>query len=450
MRSSHNVRRLMTAAVTTALLAGAGPETRPEHGGGEAATRLTPAQRAAGWRLLFDGTSTDAWRGYRQLAFPAKGWIVEDGCLKVEAGGGGGDIITVDRYENFELVLEFRVSPGANSGIMYRVSENHAAPWQSGPEFQILDDGGAGVEPDDPHSVGALYDLYGPAGGKVTRPVGAFNTARIRLQDGRLEHWLNGVKVVACDLDSDEFRERVAASKFSAYEDFGKVARGSIALQDHGHDVWFRNIRIRDLDAPMPGEIRLFNGQDLSGWTAYLPDGAAMKDVWRVEDGILICRGTPVGYLRTMQDYTNYVLKLEWRFNPVTKQAGNSGVLLRMIGEDTVWPRSVEAQLHSGNAGDFWNIGDFPMKTVPARTHGRNTRKSHFAERPVGEWNEYEIIVDGGSIVLRVNGQTVNEAWEVKEVPGRICLQSEGAEIQFRNVRLAPIKPDPAPAQPSP
>jgi hypothetical protein len=133
------------------------------------------------------------------------------------------------------------------------------------------------------------------------------------------------------------------------------------------------------------------------------------------------------------------VLKLEWRFDPVTKKAGNSGVLLRRIGEQKVWPRSVEAQLQSENAGDFWNIDKFGMKTVPERTRGRNTRKTHGAERPIGEWNEYEIIVDGGDIVLKVNGQVLNRAWDVTVIPGQICLQSEGAVIQFRRIRLAPI-----------
>ena len=185
--------------------------------------------------------------------------------------------------------------------------------------------------------------------------------------------------------------------------------------------------------------MRLFNGQDLSGWTAYLLDEGKMEDVWSVEDGVLICKGQPTGYIRTVDDYTNFVLKLEWRFNPVTKEAGNSGVLVRMIGEDKVWPRSVEAQLHSGNAGDFWNIDQFPMRTDPMRTRGRNTRKTHYAERPIGEWNEYEIIADRGSIVLKVNGEVVNEAWNAKAIPGKICLQSEGAEIHFRNVRLAEI-----------
>ncbi|MHC5003374.1 MAG: 3-keto-disaccharide hydrolase, partial [Planctomycetota bacterium] len=104
---------------------------------------LTPAERAAGWMMLFDGTSTDAWRGYRKAGFPARGWVVEDGCLRVKAGGGGGDIITKQLFEDFELVLEWKAAKGGNSGIMYRVTERYGSPWQTGPEMQILDDGGA-------------------------------------------------------------------------------------------------------------------------------------------------------------------------------------------------------------------------------------------------------------------------------------------------------------------
>jgi hypothetical protein len=128
-----------------------------------------------------------------------------------------------------------------------------------------------------------------------------------------------------------------------------------------------------------------------------------------------------------------------WAWHPA-KGAGNSGVLMRMVGEDNVWPRCVEAQLQSGNAGDFWNIDKFPMKVDPARTKGRNTKKTHFAEFPIGEWNEYEIIVDGGAVVLNVNGELLNEARDVWATAGKIALQSEGAEIHFRNIRLAPIE----------
>ncbi|UCD74316.1 MAG: DUF1080 domain-containing protein [Phycisphaerales bacterium] len=433
------MNRKMSLLATTVLL-GAALQAGGAAAGADAPKGLTPAEKAAGWKILFDGTSTKKWRGYQGESFPENGWVIEDGCLRVVAGAGGGDIVTTDQYGDFELVLEWRVAEKANSGIMYRVTEEYKAPWHTGPEYQILDDAGYGGAAAASHTAGALYDLYAPPENKVTVPTGEFNNTRIVIRNNQLQHWLNGVKAVECKLAGEEWKKRIADSKFRVYEKFGLQPRGHICLQDHGNDVWFRNIRIRDLDAPMPGEVKLFNGKDFTGLIAFLLEDGKMEDVWTIEDGILICKGKPAGYIRTKADYTNYVLKLQWRFNPVTKEAGNSGVLLRMIGEDKVWPRSIEAQLHSGNAGDFWNIDKFPMKVVEERTSGRNTKKTHFAENPIGEWNEYEIIVDGTDVILKVNGEELNRAWEAMEVPGKICLQSEGAEIQFRSIRLAPIK----------
>jgi hypothetical protein len=429
-------------AFCTILIGAAAAMTmaQPDAAKTAALNQLSSAETAAGWQLLFDGRTTDGWRGYRRKHFPASGWVVEDHCLRVVADGGGGDIVTMSQYADFELILEWRVAKRANSGIMYRVIEQYDAPWKTGPEYQILDDAGYD-DLESAHSAGALFDLDPPGDGKVLQPTGQFNQTRIRVKDNRVTHWLNGVKIVEYHLNTDEWRQRIAKSKFGRYAGFGSHHQGHIALQDHGNDVWFRNIKLRDLSKPMPGEVWLFNGRNLDGWTAHLPADSRMEDVWSVADGVLICKGQPIGYLRTEADYTNYVLKLEWRFNPATKQAGNSGVLLRVIGEDKVWPRSVEAQLQSGNAGDFWNIDKFPMKTDPARLTGRNTKKTHSAERPIGQWNEYEIIVDGGSVRLNVNGELVNQAWDVLETPGKIALQSEGAEIHFRNIRLAPIEP---------
>lgn len=403
--------------------------------------QLSRAERAAGWKTLFDGTDTSAWRAYKGKEFPASGWTVEDGCLKTRADAkGAGDIITAAQYTDFELTLDWKVATKGNSGIIYRLIEKHDAAWQTGLECQLLDDAGHGMKPDGPQSAGALYDMYAPAAGKACKPPGEFNVMRVVVHGGRVEHWLNGVKVVEARMDGDEWKQKIALSKFKGYDGFGVQPRGHIGLQHHGGDVWFRNIKIRDLAAPLPGETRLFNGKDLSGWKAVLPDGAKPESTWTVQDGVLICLGQPIGYIRTEEKFTNYVLKLEWRFNPITKKAGNSGVLLRMQAPDKVWPKSVEAQLQSGSAGDFWNIDEFPMKTVESRLNGRNTKHSHAAERPLGEWNEYEIIVDGGRVTLIVNGDVLNEAWDVAELPGPICLQSEGAEIHFRNVRLAPIK----------
>lgn len=397
------------------------------------------ADAAAGWRSLFDGRSTQGWRGYKKPSFPDKGWAVENGCLRCVEKGGGGDIITVDSFADFELEFEWKVGPKANSGVIYRVQEGPDATWQTGPEYQILDDVGLETNPTSWHSAGALYELVAPSSAKPLKPSGDWNTGRIRVHNNLVQHWLNGVKIVEAVWGSDDWKSRIAASKFKSLPGFGAQPKGHIALQDHGNDVWYRNIRIRDLAAPLPKEVRLFNGTDLTGWTAHLENNATIDGVWRVQDDVLVCKGSPVGYIRTDADYRNYVLKLEWRWNPDTKKTGNSGVLLRVQPPDKVWPQSVEAQLQHENAGDFWNIDEFPMKTDPRRLNGRNTRKTHAAERPVGEWNEYEIIVDGSTIILKVNGEELNRAWDVAEKPGKIALQSEGCEIHFRNIRLAPL-----------
>ncbi len=187
-------------------------------------------------------------------------------------------------------------------------------------------------------------------------------------------------------------------------------------------------------------EVALFNGKNLEGWTFFLNDPKAkLEDVWSVEDGVLICKGKPAGYIRTEKDYTNYVLTLEWRFNK-EKGAGNSGVLLRTTGKDKIWPKSVEAQLHSGNAGDIWNIDECKITVDKQRTEGRRTVKKSGKdannEMPLGDWNQYEITVNKGNLMLKVNGRLQNEATDYEEVPGKICLQSEGAEIHFRNIKL--------------
>lgn len=431
---------LSLAALSFTLLVTSTALAAPLDEDTDRANTLTRAQAEAGWKLLFDGKSSSGWRSYYNDKFPQKGWTVENGSLRVVARGGAGDVMTVEQYEDFDLMMEWKVSEKANSGIMYRVTTDGKAPWHTGPEYQILDDKGHGLDPANAHSAGALYGLYSPPPEKPAKAAGEWNQTRIVLRGNLVEHWLNGIQLVEGKVGSKDWKKRVDASKFKAFPRFGLNRKGHIVLQDHGHDVWFRNIRIRKL-APIAesGAVPLFNGTDLSGLTCFLKKGAKMEDVWSVEHGVLICKGNPAGYIKTVKDYTNFVLKLQWRFNPVTRQAGNSGVLFRQVGPDEVWPKSIEAQLHSGNAGDFWNIGGFTMTTDPERTRGRNTKKTHGNEFPVGQWNEYEIIADGGDITLIVNGEVVNRASAAAEVPGRICLQSEGAEIHFRHIRLIPL-----------
>lgn len=184
----------------------------------------------------------------------------------------------------------------------------------------------------------------------------------------------------------------------------------------------------------------LFDGRSLAGWTFHLDaPNAHMEDVWSVANGVLSCKGRPIGYLRTTEDFTNFVLEVEWRF-PAGSQPGNSGLLLRMHGPDKVWPKSIEAQLEHRNAGDIWNIDEFPMQAIAARTNGRHTAKEFPSnEKPLGEWNRYVITLREGDLSLEVNGVVQNVATWCEERPGKICLQSEGAAIEFRTVRLTPI-----------
>ena len=194
-------------------------------------------------------------------------------------------------------------------------------------------------------------------------------------------------------------------------------------------------------------EILLFNGKDLTGWAFQLKDApdAKMSDVWTVDaaNGILVCKGEPWGYIRTEGQYTNYNLKLEWRWDPETKKAGNSGVFLRVLGPDKIWPKCLEAQLGSGWAGDVILMSGATLEVAPERTNPEQPRvkkRIKTAERPVGEWNEYDITFNSDKLILKVNGELVNEGWGAEVVPGYIALQSEGGVIHFRNIRLTPIE----------
>jgi hypothetical protein len=192
-------------------------------------------------------------------------------------------------------------------------------------------------------------------------------------------------------------------------------------------------------------EVKLFNGNDLAGWSFRAPDPQAkMEDTFSVHDGVLRCTGKPAGYLKTEKKYANYMLKLEWRW-PEGSRPGNNGVLVRILPDEhfhnNVWPKCVEAQLANRSAGDIFTIGQFPLKGDPARTRGRYTAKAHESnEKPPGEWNSYEIILKGENLTLKVNGEVQNEATGVLEEAGPIGLQSEGAPIEYRNIVLTPLE----------
>jgi hypothetical protein len=191
------------------------------------------------------------------------------------------------------------------------------------------------------------------------------------------------------------------------------------------------------------GWIKLFNGKDLSGWSVFLDPKkeADPTKVFTVQDGIIVCEGTPFGYLITDKEYENYILKVQWRWGQKVHGRGrNSGVFVHVVGPNKIWPKSVEAQLMADHAGDFWLVDNFKMKVDAQRQDPKVARhfyrmKNH-VEKAVGEWNQYEIACKGDSIRLEINGQLVNEGSEAELSKGKILLQSEGAEIHFKDVVL--------------
>ncbi len=228
---------------------------------GQKTNSLSREEKKDGWELLFDGKSADGWRGINQKYFPESGWKIEKGALVTCAAdgaesGNGGDIISKQVYENFILKWEWKMdSKGGNSGLKYYVREGigENSKYGYGLEYQILDDNNHAwmlsgeMKPNDYHTVGSMYELYPASENKRANPLGLWNQSIIVCNKNRIEHWLNGARILECDRSSEDFKERIAASKFKDVDGFGLLPEGHILLQDHGSIVHFRNIIIKEL-----------------------------------------------------------------------------------------------------------------------------------------------------------------------------------------------------------
>lgn len=220
------------------------------------ANTISEKEKQEGWELLWDGKTTNGWRGARLDHFPEQGWVIDDGILKVMSSGGaesafGGDIVTIKKYKNFVLKVDFKITEGANSGVKYFVDPdlNTGEGFAIGCEFQILDDNKhpdakLGVEGN--RKLGALYDLIPAPKDKPFRK-GFFNTAMIVVKDNHVEHWLNNVKIVEYERNNQMWEALVNFSKYKDWPNFGNAMSGHILLQDHGDEVWFKNVKIKEL-----------------------------------------------------------------------------------------------------------------------------------------------------------------------------------------------------------
>jgi len=233
-----NIRTLFTAFFAAATFC-ASPPLR-----GDDLNKLSDAEKKDGWKLLFDGKSAAGWRAIGKKEFPAKGWVIRDGLLSHEARGGGGDIVTDAQFDDFELVWEWRLAPGANSGLKY----NLLAPDKGvGCEYQLLDDA---KHPDaklhdGTRKTAGLYDVLAPAGNAAAKPPGEWNQSRIVVRGKHVEHWLNGAKSVEFEFGSDALKAAVNESKFKEAPEWSDKRKSPILLQDHGDAIDFRNIKIR-------------------------------------------------------------------------------------------------------------------------------------------------------------------------------------------------------------
>ena len=239
---------MRATAILTGFILAVGGLTMTPGAQAPADNTLTAAEQKAGWKLLFDGKSMDQWRNYKGTEVGTN-WTIVDGAITLSTPRRAVDIISKDEFADFDFTFDWQLAPAppaGNSGVMFYVIEQGDATYHSGPEYQVLDNA---THPDGKNpltSAGSCYALYAPTR-DASRPIGEWNTGRIVINKGKVEHWLNGEKVVAYDMNSDDWKAKVAGSKFKEWAEFGVARKGHLALQQHGAKVAFKNLKIRDL-----------------------------------------------------------------------------------------------------------------------------------------------------------------------------------------------------------
>ncbi|MGL6177763.1 MAG: 3-keto-disaccharide hydrolase [Tannerellaceae bacterium] len=399
----------------------------------QAHNTLTEAEKQEGWKLLFDGESLQGWRDYNGTEVKGP-WAVEEGCLTALGNGsdGAGYIVTNDKYENFIIDWDWKIVDGGNSGLMYHVVERpmYSVPYVTGPEYQMLDDIGFKGELEDWQKVGADYAMHTTNENisKAMKGANQWNNSRIVFDNGHVEHWLNGYKIVEFEAWTDDWHQRKNSGKWNNAPEFGLAKTGRISLQDHGDRTWIRNMKIKELPRKEKQSIALFNGKDLSNWEAY------GTEKWYVEDGNLICESGPdrqYGYLATRDYYRDYDLTLE--FKQVAN--GNSGVFIRSFVPEGVkvngWQVEV-APKGNDTGGIYESYGRGWLVQIP-------DEKEEILKE--GDWNTMRIRVLGDKVTTWLNGEEMVDIQDpqIGNGQGRVALQihdGEPIKVLWRNIQL--------------
>lgn len=420
------------STITLALLAGLATSTLADD---------------TGWTSLFDGKTLDGWKVNGGTAK----YAVEDGVIVgTTVEGSPNTFLCKGDYKDFVLELEVKCDPRLNSGVQVR---SHVYP-QGTPRAGVVFGPQCEVARKETGTAGRFYDegrrgvwlAEIAEGTKAAFDDDGWNRYRIVVQGDRYRSWVNGEP----------------ASDFTDGED----ERGFIGLQVHGipkgegpYQVRWRNVRVRELktgeEVAAPAKtVSLFNGKDLDGWYTFTAHAdrsadpyADPKGVYKVEDGVIHISGEEFGCLTTKEEYGDYHLRLEvkwgdkkWPPRDAEATQRDSGILMHCVGPDQVWPKSIECQIQERDFGDFFMVGGTTLE-VDGKTEGGRVARTKDVEKPHGEWNVVEVVCDGDSITNIVNGVGVNRGTKASVTRGKIVLQSEGAEVFFRNVTLTPLKP---------
>jgi hypothetical protein len=399
--------------------------------------KLTEAEAQDGWTLLFDGKTLNGWRDFKsegQSVINAP-WKVENGTIASLGTGSDstGYIVSTKEYENFIVSFDWKISDGGNSGFLYHVVERpeYKVPYVTGPEYQLLDDFGFKGALEPWQKAGADYAMYVPdTTKKQLKKAGQWNNSKIIFDNGMVEYWLNGQKIVGFEAWTDDWFARKSAGKWDFAPEYGLARSGVIALQDHGYKIWFKNMKIKELPRK-PKEETLFNGTDLKGWDVY------GTEKWYVQDGELVCESGPdkeYGYLGTRKYYNDFEVTVD--FKQISN--GNSGIFFRSYIKTGVnisgWQVEV-APPGNDTGGIYESYGRGWIAQIP--DDKENILK-------MGDWNTMKIRVQGDNVKTWLNGEKMTDLTDagIGKGKGRIMLQIHsggGIKVVWKNIKLTEL-----------
>jgi len=405
----------------------------------ETHNRLTEQEQADGWKLLFDGQTTQGWRNYNS-SDTELAWHVVDGCLQAKGVGddANGYIVTEEEYENFILSWDWKLSKGGNSGMLYHVveSDRFPVPYVTGPEYQLIDEPNFPQELEEWQKLGVDYAMYLPDKSKMkVNPYGEWNNSRIVFDNGHVEHWLNGEKILEFEAWTDDWFARKASGKWGDATEYGLSSKGVICIQDHGYPASFRNIKIKELPRRAGKTVSLFNGKDLTGWELFGSMRVSVDD----EGNLVTQNGEDLqyGYLGTREYYKDFDLTVEFK----QESNGNSGLFFHSF-------------VHGGfksNVVNGWQCEVAPRGCDTGgiyESYGRGWLVQIPEEKEdilkEGEWNVLRLRVEGDKVQTWLNGEHMIEIEDelIGSKTGRIMLQIHDGNniiVKWRNFFLTTL-----------